>query len=120
MEKSELNELSNWLKVISEPNRLYLLEKIMQGVQCNCELGSDLDLAPNLISHHLSVLRDAGLIGARRDPKDARWIHYFINRENFEKMQQAINTFLCADRIREECSNCPPPGNNDQKTNSQE
>jgi len=53
----ELTTFSRWLKVICEPNRLLLLEKIIEGVQCNCELGDALQMAPNLISHHLSVLR---------------------------------------------------------------
>lgn len=110
MKTKDLEELMNWLKVIAEPNRLQLLEKIIEGVQCNCKLGSDLNLAPNLISHHLAVLRDAGLLNSMHDPKDARWIHYSINRKNFEKMRQSIIWFLSTDRIQEEKSVCPPPG----------
>ena len=54
---NQLADLTRWLKVICEPNRLMLLEQIIQGVQCNCELGSALQMAPNLISHHLGILR---------------------------------------------------------------
>jgi ArsR family transcriptional regulator, arsenate/arsenite/antimonite-responsive transcriptional repressor len=43
----------------------------MEGVHCNCELGEALDMAPNLISHHLSVLRKAGLVEVERDAFDA-------------------------------------------------
>jgi ArsR family transcriptional regulator len=49
----ELANFAQRLKVICEPNRLLLLEKIIEGVQCNCELGDALQMAPNLISHHL-------------------------------------------------------------------
>jgi ArsR family transcriptional regulator, arsenate/arsenite/antimonite-responsive transcriptional repressor len=59
---TKISEMASLLKILSEPNRLRILEKIMEGVQCNCELGSALQMAPNLISHHLSVLRDAGVI----------------------------------------------------------
>lgn len=34
----------------------------MEGVQCNCELGDKQQMAPNLISHHLSKLRAVGLV----------------------------------------------------------
>jgi hypothetical protein len=52
-----LQDLSRWLKVLSEPKRLPL-DLIIQDVQCNCELGDKLGMAPNLISHHLSFLRE--------------------------------------------------------------
>ena len=44
---------------------------LMEGVQCNCELGDGLQMAPNLISHHLRVLREAGLVDVERDIQDA-------------------------------------------------
>jgi len=49
---TDFDKAVKWLKVIAEPTRLYLLEKIMEGVQCNCELGKERGLAPNLVSHH--------------------------------------------------------------------
>ena len=67
----QLADLTRWLKVICEPNRLLLLEQIIEGVQCNCELGDALQMAPNLISHHLGVLRESGLVDVERDPIDA-------------------------------------------------
>ena len=62
----DLDRMAKWLKVLAEPNRLLIFHLIMEGVQCNCELGSGLDIAPNLISHHLRVLREAGLVKADR------------------------------------------------------
>src|SRR6476469_4647559 len=75
---AKLAELAEWLKVLSEPNRLRIVDLLMHGEQCNCEMGGTLGMAPNLISHHLSVLQRSGLVTARRDESDARWIHYSI------------------------------------------
>lgn len=94
-----LRKLSNLLKIISEPNRLRILESIFMGVQCNCELGSELDIAPNLISHHLSVLRDAGIIDTERDPHDARWIYYSINPKKLEEIRSILNLFFDPNRF---------------------
>ena len=77
---TNLQQLADWLKVLAEPKRLLILHLLMEGVQCNCELGERLEMAPNLISHHLSVLRQAGLVDVERDALDARWIYYSINR----------------------------------------
>lgn len=103
-----LGELSNLLKIISEPNRLRILENIIQGVQCNCELGSELDIAPNLISHHLSVLKDAGIIDTERDPHDARWIYYSINTRKLEEIKTLLNLFFDPDRIQPRQLTCGP------------
>lgn len=67
----DTQHLVQWLKALAEPKRLQILNLLMDGVQCNCELGEHLDMAPNLISHHLSVLRKAGLVDVERDAEDA-------------------------------------------------
>jgi ArsR family transcriptional regulator len=64
---------SEILKAIADPTRIEILDMVSEGACCNCELQAHLDLAPNLLSYHLRVLREAGLIvGARR----GRWIDY--------------------------------------------
>lgn len=104
----DLATLARWLKVIGEPNRLLLLEKIIEGVQCNCELGDALQMAPNLISHHLGILREAGLVDAERDPMDARWIYYSVNLRKLEEMKQILDTFFDPKRIQPRRLTCGP------------
>jgi ArsR family transcriptional regulator len=99
-QKSNLTEISRWLKVLCEPNRLMLLDAIISGVQCNCELGETLGLAPNLISHHLSIMRETGLIVAERDQTDARWIYYTVDQEVLESLQHLLSSFLDPARIQ--------------------
>lgn len=74
-----LSQMAKWLKVLAEPNRLCIFNLLLEGVQCNCEMGENLQLPINLISHHLSVLRQAGLVNAERDPHDGRWVYYSVN-----------------------------------------
>jgi len=104
----QLSDLTCWLKVICEPNRLQLLEKIIEGVQCNCELGSALQIAPNLISHHLGVLREAGLVDVERDPNDARWVYYSINLKAMEELRQVFGSFFDPERIQARRYTCGP------------
>lgn len=103
-----LEDFARWLKVICEPNRLLLLEKIIQGVQCNCELGEALQMAPNLISHHLSVLREAKLIEAERDPVDSRWVYYSINNKAIKELSSLFGDFFNMDRIQPRRLTCGP------------
>lgn len=120
MEKSnftndELSEFARWLKVICEPNRLALLEKIIDGVQCNCELGNALQIAPNLISHHLGVLREAGLVDVERDPNDARWVYYSINLRALEDLKQIFGNFFNPERIQPRRHTCGPQAIDDRQ-----
>ena len=41
---------------------------LMEGVQCNCEIAERLGISLSLVSHHLRILREAGLVRGQRDP----------------------------------------------------
>ena len=60
-----LEEAVAVLQALADANRLRILDLLMQGDSCNCELKERLDLPPNLLSHHLRVLRQAGLVRSR-------------------------------------------------------
>ncbi len=104
----QVTDLARWLKVLAEPNRILLLEQIVEGVQCNCELGAALQLSPNLISHHLSVLREVGLVNIERDPNDARWVYYSVNIKVLEEFRKAFYAFFDPDRIQPRRIVCGP------------
>jgi ArsR family transcriptional regulator, arsenate/arsenite/antimonite-responsive transcriptional repressor len=107
-EQPTTQQLAQWLKVLAEPRRLQILNLLMAGVQCNCELGELLDMAPNLISHHLSVLRKAGLVEVERDAGDARWVYYAINQPNLEALNAAFAAFFDPARIQPRQPSCGP------------
>lgn len=113
LSNEQLTDLARWLKVISEPSRLLLLEKIIEGVQCNCELGDELQMAPNLISHHLSILREAGLVDAERDPIDGRWVYYSLNLKAMAELKNIFGDFFDPSRIQPRRLTCGPHANID-------
>lgn len=107
---TNLTDLADRLKVLAEPRRLLILHLLMEGVQCNCELGDALQMAPNLISHHLSVLRKAGLVDVERDAIDARWIYYSINRQALMELNVIFGGFFDPARIKPRRPTCGPSG----------
>ena len=104
----DLKRLAEQLKVLAEPNRLLILNLLMEGVQCNCELGDALQMPPNLISHHLSVLRKAGLVEMERDALDARWMYYSVNRSALEELNTSFGAFFDPARIQPRRLTCGP------------
>ncbi len=83
----DVEKIALCFKALSDPKRLQLLGLIQNGTQCNCEFSDALDLQPNLISHHLRILREAGLVNIERDPMDSRWIYYTINQPVYTEIR---------------------------------
>ncbi len=99
-------KLARTLQVLCDPTRLAIFDLLMQGVQCNCEIGDNLKIPMNLISHHLQALRDAGLVDAERDPADARWIYYSINQDALQALRVELSAFLDPARIKPRAPAC--------------
>ncbi|MBE0416148.1 MAG: helix-turn-helix transcriptional regulator [Coriobacteriia bacterium] len=57
---------------------------------CACKLAEELGLAASTISHHMTVLRDAGLVHAR---KGGQWVYYSLDREALHAVAEAIESF---------------------------
>ncbi|MGI5272109.1 ArsR/SmtB family transcription factor [Nonomuraea sp. CA-218870] len=71
-------ELAPLLKAVADPVRLRLLSMIGShpgGEACVCDLTDAFDLTAPTISHHLKVLRTAGLIDCERR---GTWVYYWI------------------------------------------
>jgi ArsR family transcriptional regulator, arsenate/arsenite/antimonite-responsive transcriptional repressor len=83
---SEAADLAQVLKALGDPVRLRLLSMIgahEEGEACVCELTDEFDLTPPTISHHLKVLRDAGLIACERR---GTWVYYWVLPERMDRL----------------------------------
>jgi len=110
MDEQTLSEATAVLKALADPNRLRIFNLLMQGDSCNGELNERLGLPPNLLSHHLRVLREAGLIRSRHDAVDGRWIYYTIDREAAQGWQTWLSELLNPARIQARPCLCGPEG----------
>jgi ArsR family transcriptional regulator len=69
----------NILKALADESRVRALLALRRGELCVCQLIALLGLAPSTVSKHLAVLRQAGLVVAR---KQGRWIYYRLPGED--------------------------------------
>jgi len=105
---TNIQTLAKQLKLLANPKRLQLIHLLMEGVQCNCVLGDALDMPANLISHHLGLLRDAGLVNVERDAVDGRWLYYSINEPAMSAISVAFGAFFDLARIKPRQQVCGP------------
>lgn len=89
--KKDLEKMAETLSVMAEPNRLKLLCLLSKRGCCVCEAEKELDLSQNLVSHHLKVLRDAGLVTFK---KKAQWKHYSINEKAIKDFKFFLTKIL--------------------------
>ena len=82
------------LRALGDPSRMAILALLKRRTHCNCELSGRLGLPANLVSHHLKVLREAGLVVTARHPTDARWVLYSLNREALAAVAAEVAEFL--------------------------
>jgi ArsR family transcriptional regulator len=61
---------------LSDPIRISILDELNQVQRCVCDLQEALDIAPNLLSYHLRILREAGLVESTRR---GRWVDYRLS-----------------------------------------
>jgi ArsR family transcriptional regulator len=88
---AELSQAIEFLKVISEANRLKILCLLKGGEKCVCKIWPSLELAQNLTSHHLKVLKDFGLVTARQEGLN---VIYSVNKKVIKKYLKLLNNYL--------------------------
>lgn len=75
------------LQAVADPVRWAVLAILGDGTRCVCDLQAHVAVAPNLLSYHLKVLRDAGLVTTTRR---GRWIDYSLADDADDRMRSAL------------------------------
>lgn len=76
------------LSAVADPVRWAVLSQLaQQGTSCVCVLQERVPVAPNLLSYHLKVLRDAGLVTTSRR---GRWIDYSLADGAARRLAEAL------------------------------
>jgi ArsR family transcriptional regulator len=77
VEREQAVRMARVAKALGDPVRLQLVDVLRKyaGNVCVCELVPLFDLSQPTVSHHLKVLRDAGIVGSERV---GLWAYYFV------------------------------------------
>ena len=77
VERAQAIRMAEVAKALGDPVRLQLVDVLRKhaGKVCVCELVPLFDLSQPTVSHHLKVLREAGIVGSERV---GLWAYYFV------------------------------------------
>ena len=83
--------LQDTLKALSDPTRRKILEMLKKGPLSAGEIGEHFDMTGATLSHHLSILKKAGLVD---DNKKGTFVYYEINTSVMEDILAWITGFM--------------------------
>jgi ArsR family transcriptional regulator len=75
------------LQVVADPVRWRVLQTLAEQPMCVCRLQEHIPVPGNLLSYHLKMLREAGLVTATRR---GRWIDYALGEGAGHRMRDAL------------------------------
>lgn len=76
LDEEALNSETRIFKALADSNRLKIVKLLKDGELCACELTIALSSSQSTVSHHLSVLKNAGLIKER---KEGKWSYFRLS-----------------------------------------
>jgi len=89
--ESQAAELAAMFKALGYPVRLRLLSLIAShpgGEACVCEISTTFDVSQPTISHHLKLLRSAGLLECERR---GTWVYYWVIPSALQKLSSVLH-----------------------------
>jgi len=95
MKWGEVLGIQQTLKAIGDPTRREILDLLKAGEKSAGEICEHFDATGATISHHLSVLKNAGLI---IDEKKGKYIYYEVNMTVFEEILSWMKAFTGGDK----------------------
>ena len=90
VERHEAERMAVIAKALGDPIRLQLVDVLRKhaGTVCVCELVPLFDLSQPTISHHLKVLRQAGLVGSERQ---GLWAYYYVIPDALKELSRWLS-----------------------------
>ena len=75
------------LQAVADPIRWTVLTRLAGNPSCVCNLQEHVPIAANLLSYHLKMLREAGLVTTSRR---GRWIDYALAENARDRLRAAL------------------------------
>jgi ArsR family transcriptional regulator, arsenate/arsenite/antimonite-responsive transcriptional repressor len=90
VEPDRAERIATVAKALGDPIRVQLVDVLRKhaGKVCVCELVPLFDLSQPTVSHHLKVLREAGIVGSERR---GLWAYYYVNPDAVTELSQWLS-----------------------------
>ena len=89
----DLTEHAGLLKALADPHRLRIIATLARAddAVCVCDLNDEVDVSQPTVSHHLKLLKDAGLVTSERR---GTWVYYRLPDDARRRLQSLLDLVL--------------------------
>lgn len=91
---NELDTVVHLFKALADATRLRIVGLVSEEPKCGQEIATELNLAPATVTHHLRLLRDAGLVTETRRPP---YVDYQLD---LGRLQRTVKSVLHRDKVQ--------------------
>ena len=88
------------MESLSDPIRINILELMMDGEICVCDIVNVTGLSQSKISYHIKILKDSGLIS---DRQEGRWVYYKLDLEVLSDIQNWMGNLINSSTNERNC-----------------
>lgn len=82
---------SDIFKVLSDSNRLKIIDILSCGEMCACNILKYFDITQPTFAHHMDILKQNDLVICR---KEGTWRYYKLNLEKYKEIKEVINKLI--------------------------
>lgn len=106
--QKQMKKIAEFYKALGDETRLKIVEMLSEQEMCVCEIIARLNMSQPAVSHHLKILRQAGVV---KDSRDGKWIYYSLDVDVFKDVFKGENTKIIqsyAEPIKRKIENLKP------------
>lgn len=96
IEPSDASDIAATFAALGDPVRVRIMSMLAaapDGAACGCDLEGPLELSQPTVSHHLKILREAGLV---EGTKEGRWVFYRVNPDRLDDIRDLLRQKVTA------------------------
>lgn len=90
--ETRAGEAAELLKAMSNPRRLLILCRLLEGEQCVSELERTVNLSQSALSQHLAKLRERDLVSTKREAQN---IYYSLAGDDVRQVLEVLHRIFC-------------------------
>ncbi len=101
---NKFDKMATVFKALSDSNRLMIVDMLLKGEMCACQILDELNISQSTLSHHMKSLCEAGVVDGR---KDGKWMFYSINNNCCKEAHALLTSIIDApdqSNVNESCS----------------
>jgi len=98
-----MKQIATIFKALGDETRLEIVRMLLGKELCVCDILDAFNKTQPAISHHLKILKHAGIVN---DVREGKWIFYSINHNAIKDVQAFIQKVMDTENVKERCHPC--------------